>query len=69
MLENIGHCGNGSYVKAVVIKHAKQTTGKSEENVASPKANICRWINRIRTSCVYGIKDNEMSVLCNIITQ
>jgi hypothetical protein len=38
--ESIRHCGNGSYVKAVLIKHAKQTTVKWEENVASPEANI-----------------------------
>jgi hypothetical protein len=33
----------GLYFKVIVIKHAKQTTVKQQENIVSSQADIRRW--------------------------
>jgi hypothetical protein len=40
---SIRRCNYGLYFQTIVIKCAKQTTVKWQENTASPKANVWRW--------------------------
>lgn len=70
-------CTYGSHFRAVVIKHAKQTTVKQQKNTVHAKANSKRWkqeksklVNSMRKLLFEQIQRQKgSSFSCIIITQ